>query len=67
MTKPDPMGSTFAERVAAAKGETKFADPTPALPADAANTTFAQRAGGSKAITESENKAVKSATSKRKS
>jgi hypothetical protein len=70
MSKPSPMGSTFAERKAAREG--KPFDP-PAAP-ETGNTTFAERAGkpsrgDRKAVQEddetAENKAVKSAASKR--
>lgn len=44
MAKPNPMGATFAERAAAARGDENFEAPAPstaALP----NSTFASRAG----------------------
>ena len=64
MTKPNPSGSTFAERAAAAAGESSFADPTPANAEPQENTTFAERAKGGKASAKqvdsdgAENKAV---------
>lgn len=75
MTKPNPMGSTFAERAAAAAGESSFTapetDPQKAPP----NTTFAERAKAakktsSKAVSEddgAENKAVAKKSASKKS
>lgn len=56
MAKPDPMGATFAERAAAAAGQSSFTDPRqdPAEAED--NSTFGSRAPTKKASS----KAVKS-------
>lgn len=73
MTQLDPNGGTFAERSAAAAGETTFVDPTPDADKATENSTFAERAaarksrkavdGGSDAV---EDKAVsKSRTAKK--
>ena len=72
MGKPNPMGATFAERTAAARGDKDFADPTPAAPEAAENTSFAQRAKAAvKAVKgdddKVEDKAVKKAAASKKS
>ena len=73
MAKPNPGGATFAERAAAAAGKASFTDPTPKLPSDAENTTFAERAKAakktaSKAVDSdgTENKAVAKKTASKK-
>lgn len=64
MTKPNAMGATFAERKAAADGADSFDAPTAST--EHHNATFSERRGGTKAVQESENKAVRSADSKSK-
>ena len=63
VSKPDPMGATFAERAAAAKGNKAFKDPREDSPEVVENSTFGTRGGkgGSKAVapTEAEDKSVK--------
>lgn len=65
MSKPNPMGDTFAERKAAAAGADEFEVPEPQHRSAGGNTTFAERAGrkpSAKAVDEdtdgAENKAV---------
>jgi hypothetical protein len=64
MVKPDPMGATFAERAAAARGDKDFDRPAPEAQDVEDNSTFGDR--GSKAVQSdgAENKAVKSAAKK---
>lgn len=57
MTKPNPMGGSFAERKAAREGSKSFDAPKVEKPEDYVNTTFAERA---KAGEKSERKAVDS-------
>lgn len=45
MAKPNPMGATFAERAAAARGVDDFEAPSLAAPSAVPNSTFATRAG----------------------
>lgn len=64
MVKPDPNGTTFAERAAAARGDADFERPeADATPAED-NTTFAERSGKAVTPDDAENKAVKSAAQK---
>lgn len=71
MTKPHPTGGTFAERAAAAAGESSFKAPATDTVEAQENTTFAERGGkGVKAVEPdsdgAENKAVaKKAASKK--
>lgn len=74
MGKPNPMGSTFAERKAAAEGKASFTDPTPDPADEAENTSFADRAkaakkASSKAVDSdgAEDKSVKKSAAKKKS
>lgn len=55
MSKPNPMGASFAERAAAARGDKSFDAPKVETSEADANTTFAERAKGTK---KSESKAV---------
>jgi hypothetical protein len=74
MSKPNPMGGTFAERTAAREGKASFNDPTPNPANEFENTTFAERAKAakktaSKAVESdgAENKAVAKKTASKKS
>lgn len=74
MTKPNPMGSTFAERAAAAAGKASFTAPDTDPEKAPDNTTFAERAQAakktsSKAVDEdgAENKAVAKKSASKKS
>lgn len=75
MSKPNPMGGTFAERAAAREGKS-FDAPKVEKPEDVVNTTFAERAkSGKKASSKAvdndaegaENKAVAKKATARKS
>lgn len=73
MSKPNPMGGTFAERKAAAEGKSSFDAPAVDVPGEVANTTFAERAAAREKAekqvrsSSTEDKAVASSESKSRS
>lgn len=76
MTKPNPMGSTFAERAAATAGASSFTAPKVESAEPQDNSTFAERGkaakkAGAKQVDAdaevAENKAVKKSAAKKKS
>lgn len=54
MAKPNPMGRTFAERAAAARGDEDFTSPERDAPTSVPNSTFGSRAGRTPATPETE-------------
>lgn len=66
MAKPNPMGSSFAERAAAARGDEDWAPPEDESAEPAPNTTFAERAGAeAKVVTAEDEKSEGKAPKKR--
>lgn len=61
--KPNPMGTTFAERTAAARGDTSFDPPVADEATPVPNTTFAERAKMMRGA-EAEDKAVRGGEAK---
>lgn len=66
---PSAMGSSFAERAAASRGDKTFTAPESAAPAAVPNSTFAERQAAGrdttgKQVAEAEDKALSGAESK---
>jgi hypothetical protein len=69
MPNPNPAGSTFAERAAAARGDEDFTPPKQEDPKAVKNSRFVERAGIESKVVDSEDsekKAVKKTARSRK-